>query len=82
MEGKEENHRVIFHLGDMVRIKEGPFTSFTARIEGINQAKSLLKVTVNIYGRATPIKLQFSAVEKIEFTSPDQPPQWDSPPSH
>lgn len=56
-----------FRLGDMVRIKAGPFQSFTGRIDGINQARMLLKVTVNIYGRTQPAKLKFSEVEKLEF---------------
>lgn len=51
-------------LGDTVRIVSGPFVSFTGRIEGINQAKALLKVKVAIYGRNNPIKLKFSDVEK------------------
>jgi transcription termination/antitermination protein NusG len=54
-------------LGDMVRIKAGAFAAFTGRIDGINQARALLKVKVNIYGRAQPIKVKFSEVEKLEF---------------
>ena len=57
--------RFTFRLGDSVRIKSGPFASFTGKVEGINQAKSLLKVMVNIYGRATPVKLRFLDVEKV-----------------
>ena len=54
-----------FRLGDTVRIKIGPFQSFTGKVEGINQAKSLLKVSVNIFGRAQPVKLRFLDVEKV-----------------
>jgi|KBSSwiStaDraftv2_1062776.scaffolds.fasta_scaffold681479_1 Transcription antiterminator len=54
-------------LGDTVRIKSGPFTEFTGKIEGINQAKALLKVRVRIYGRTEPIKLNFSDVEAVSF---------------
>ena len=57
-----------FRLGDVVRIKSGPFASFTGRIEGINQAKSLLKVRVEIFGRDEPIKLKFLDVEKASFS--------------
>lgn len=57
--------RRVFKLGDMVRIVSGPFVSFTGRIEGINQAKALLKVKVAIFGRDNPIKLNFSDVEKV-----------------
>jgi transcriptional antiterminator NusG len=48
-----------------VRIKSGAFTSFTGKVEGINQAKSLLKVMVNIYGRPKPVKLRILDVEKV-----------------
>jgi transcriptional antiterminator NusG len=54
-----------FRLGDVVRIKAGAFAAFTGRIEGINQARGLLKVVVEIFGRVTPIKLKFSDVEKV-----------------
>jgi transcriptional antiterminator NusG len=56
-----------FRLGDVVRIKSGVFAAFTGRIEGINQAKRLLKVVVDIFGRVTPVKLKFSDVEKVGF---------------
>ena len=61
----EKNSRFTFRLGDTVRIKSGPFASFTGKVEGINQAKSLLKVMVNIFGRAKPVKLTFLDVEKV-----------------
>jgi transcriptional antiterminator NusG len=54
-----------FRLGDTVRIKSGPFTAFTGKVEGINQAKSLVKVMVNVYGRAKAVKLRFLDVEKV-----------------
>jgi transcriptional antiterminator NusG len=57
--------RRVFRLGDAVRIKSGPFSQFTGRVEGINQAKLLLKVIVNIFGRNAPVKLYFTDVEKI-----------------
>ena len=56
-------------LGDVVRIRSGPFASFTGRIEGINQARLLLKVAVEIFGRMTPIRLKFSEVDKISFSN-------------
>ena len=61
--------RQTFRLGDTVRILSGPFVSFTGKIEGINQDKALLKVKVAIYGRNKPIKLDFSDVEVVSFTS-------------
>jgi transcription antitermination factor NusG len=59
-----KNSRFTFRLGDTVRIKSGPFACFTAKVEGINQAKSLLKVSVNIFGRVRPVKLNFLEIEK------------------
>jgi transcriptional antiterminator NusG len=56
-----------FRLGGRVRIRSGPFASFTGRIEGINQARGLLKVVVEIFGKATPVKLKFSEVDKVSF---------------
>ena len=60
-----KNSRFTFTLGETVRIKSGPFASFTGKVEGINQANSLLKVAVTIFGRARPIKLRFLDVEKV-----------------
>jgi len=65
--------KVTYRLGDSVRIKTGPFAAFTGKIEGINQAKALLKVKVEIFGRRTPIKLSFWEAEKLEFEPPDRP---------
>ena len=59
----------IFRLGDTVRIMSGPFAAFTGKIEGINQAKALLKVRVSIYGRSI-IKLSFSEAETVLFENP------------
>lgn len=56
--------RFTFSLGETVRIKSGPFQNFTAKVEGINQAKALLKVSVNIFGRIQPVRLRFLDVEK------------------
>ena len=56
-----------FRLGDTVRILSGPFSSFTGKIEGINQSKALLLVEVAIYGRTKPIRLNYSQVEVVTF---------------
>ena len=63
----KKDSRFTFRLGDTVRIKAGPFTAFTGKVEGINQSKSLLKVMVNIFGRTRPVKLRFLDVEKVSF---------------
>ena len=57
-----------FRLGGTVRVLSGPFAAFTGSIEGINQAKRLLKVRVEIFGRETPVKLGFADVEKVSFS--------------
>ena len=63
----DKTPRFTFRLGETVRIKTGVFQSFTGKVEGINQAKGLLKVKVNIFGRAQPVKLRFLDVEKVSL---------------
>lgn len=65
--------KIVYRIGDMVRMKVGAFASFTGTIEGINQSKALLKVRVNIFGRATAIKVGFYEAEKLEFQPPSPP---------
>ena len=65
--------KVIYRLGDMVRIKVGPFAAFSGKIEGINQSKALLKVKVNIFGRETPITVNFAEADKLDFQPPLPP---------
>lgn len=64
LQGKKSS-RFTFRLGDTVRIKSGPFTAFTGKVEGINQSKGLLKVMVDIFGRAQPVQLRFLDIEKV-----------------
>ncbi len=56
--------KVLFENGEMVRVKEGPFTDFNGVVEDVNYEKSKLRVSVTIFGRATPVELDFSQVEK------------------
>jgi transcriptional antiterminator NusG len=54
-----------FKVGDHVRIKSGPFASFPGRVESVSGEGLLLRVVVEVFGRATPLDLLFSDVEKI-----------------
>lgn len=56
--------KVLFEIGEGVRIKEGPFTDFHGSVEDVNYDKSKLRVSVTIFGRATPVELEFGQVEK------------------
>src|SRR5689334_2327030 len=56
--------KVLFELGEAVRVKEGPFTDFHGNVEDVNYEKSKLRVSVTIFGRSTPVELDFSQVEK------------------
>jgi transcriptional antiterminator NusG len=56
--------KVLWETGEVVRVKEGPFTDFHGAVEDVNYDKSKLRVSVTIFGRATPVELDFSQVEK------------------
>ena len=56
--------KVLFEVGEMVRVKEGPFADFNGNIEEVNYEKSKVRVSVTIFGRATPVELDFGQVEK------------------
>ena len=57
--------KVLFEVGEIVRVKEGPFTDFNGNVEEVNYEKNKIRVSVTIFGRSTPVELNFGQVEKL-----------------
>jgi transcriptional antiterminator NusG len=61
---EKPRHKVEFEIGELIRVKEGPFADFNGSVETVNYEKNRVTVAVTIFGRSTPVELEFGQIEK------------------
>jgi transcriptional antiterminator NusG len=64
--GEAPRPKTMFEAGEVVRVNEGPFADFNGTVEEVDYEKSRIKVSVSIFGRATPVELEFGQVDKLD----------------
>jgi transcriptional antiterminator NusG len=65
LESSQEAPKVAFNRADIIRVIEGPFSDYTGKVEEVHADKEMLKVLINIFGRETPVELEFTQVERM-----------------